>query len=218
MMPDNDFQIIYSNDDAQERDKYWLYTALLEFNDAFIKDVDSLRRKYGIVIDITANTINAHDSLLENKDFMGDVQKIAKKIKLQGNWLNGLAMYVCGYPPQEVLGPDDILHKVSARAVNDSDNPYLEIRIYGDIPTQELNEAVKAVRDFMKANMKYESVNASLDQDALLNSMLFKQLSKGMSAKNANNKMVEDFDNESVEYSNLRRRLADYKKYAERLY
>lgn len=222
-MPDNnDYKVIYKNDDLEEFHKAFHYMRLLELNDSFMADVNAIRRRYDISVEESnGETLDAieqqFEHLLADEHFINDVRIIARRIKLQGDWLNGLSLYVCGQPAGATLYPDFDLHRIEARAITDTDEPYIEMRLYGDITRQELEKATKNIRLFIENNMKYESVNRLGDKTILKMSFIRKSLNEKKSFKEIAEVLV-DHNFSPQTYSDVRKQYQEFMHYVERIY
>lgn len=222
MPEDDDYKIIYSSDDTEEFHKSFHYIRLLELNDRFVDDVNRLREKYKIHVDENSEKSlsdieEEYTDLLSSDKFIDDVRVIARKIKLQGNWVNGLALYICGQPAGATLYPDFDLHRIEAKAVTDSDEPHLVLKIYGDMTRQDLVKATKSIRYFIEKNMDYESVNKLGDRTILKYHFIRKCLADGMDFKDIPD-VLETHGFELQSYSDVRKQYHEYMAYLERIY
>jgi glutaredoxin-related protein len=221
MPKENDFKVIYRTDDLPEYRKYSVYTQLLELNKNFKEDVNSLRERFGIVVleeKMSLGDINeVYHDVLNNDDFMDSIRVMAKRITIQGDWVDGLAEYVCGADAQASLYPNVDLHRVEARAVTDSDEPHVELKIYGDIPQQDLEKIVsKRIRLFINKRMGYQSIKG-------LNDKTFRKIKTihhyaDTHSMKEISEILYDLKYPKQDYGSIRRQYQEYMKYADRFY
>lgn len=222
-MPENDnYKTIYSSDDAGESYKAFHYIRLLEMNDRFAADIDAIRSRYDIKVDESSrepidDIEERYKHLLYNDDFIGDVRAVARRIKLQGDWLNGLALYVCGQPAGATLYPDFGLHRIEARRVTDDDEPHIALKLYGDMTRQELEKASKYIRVFIEKNMDYRSVNKLSDDRLRKIRLVRKWLDEGKTFKEVAD-LLADRNFSPQTYSDVRKQYSEFMSYVERIY
>jgi hypothetical protein len=143
--------------------------------------------------------------------------KISAKIKIAGDWSSGIAYYICGTSAQESLFTDSTNKRIEARAVRYGEEPYYEMRVYGDFTRAELIEATKIIRPKMVKSMGYKKVK-ELDENVLLKILLFKENRKVKSDKEVAEVLSEEYDYEPQSYSDLRVQLKSFKSYSDRIY
>lgn len=221
----SDFTTIFSGYDSIEAEdviKQDTYVFLLEMNAEFVKDVESLRTKYKI--DPDSQTINTYSNsmdempyLFDDINFTRDVRKISDRIKLQGDWSESVKLYTLGLPSSESLLPNDYenMRRIEARAVSDTTERYVELRLYGDITRKELVDASKPIRKYLKDSQGF--VNVKQLNENTLHRMLKISTKKSLFPKKSFKTIVEELGY-SQAYSDLRRQYQDYKSYADRLY
>lgn len=222
MPGNNHYKTIYRNDDIEESHKAFHYMRLLEMNDSFAADVDAIRSRYGIEVDKSArvptDTVEErYSSILSSEEFIDDVRAIARRIKLQGDWMNGLALYICGQPAGATLYPDPDLHRIEARAVIDTDEPHIILKLYGDMTRQELEKATKNIRVFLTKNMEYESVNR-LSDNAIKKMRIIRKL---LDKKKSYEEIADILDDRGFDfqlYSDVRKQYHEFMGYVERIY
>ncbi len=118
-------------------------TSLLARNSRFIKDVNLLREKYRI--DSTCKGNVSLDQKAE-AELAREIERIASKIRLPGNWFQAVREFVLGTASKEKELLPTSSKKITASFAND----HVAVKIYGDITANDLVETVPMIRDMVK--------------------------------------------------------------------
>lgn len=129
---------------------------LLLYNERFIADIEAIRQKYDITVgsqgDYSESAymdyMSNPPSITTDSDFIKDVKQIVKHIQLPGDWEKTIIDYVFGID-NVGLGTFEYEKAVRGRIVDNDNQKYVEIRLYGDVTIPDIRKSAKSIRELI---------------------------------------------------------------------